>query len=931
MAFNPFHGFRKHQKAFMAALAIMCMFMFVLTGSMSTGWDFFMGIGQVFGLSASRPDTAATLYAKPVSINELYQLRTQREIANQYVLNAMITSSHWAEQRIRMELPRAQFTPDSQSGITRLLMQIGQYRSFMVGQQFNEETRRFILSQLRRDFDNLQNIQMTMSDPQRMPDRAIIETLRALISQDSVLYSRLGGLFFGGSLESKALLDFMIWQRQAEDLGIQLSTENVKALLNHLIPTGLSQEDDRQIQASFGRRFRNYSPELLLGALRDEFRVQMAQEAMLGADSQFMLPVALTPHQLWEYYQEQRTENTIVLLPIPVHHAEFLNKAGEATEAELKELYEKNKERLYDPGAEEAGFKQPGRFQLEWVGGTPDSPQIQHAVDVTLAALQLSQPLSYAAAVIDEYRKTRMSFDSPSWISYQFTFHDSSRNQPAVVANTVAQALAGVGTGTPAFVDGWAGYLSSASRLELVGRARAAANVLLTGASAAPMAAMAGAPPSAEVAGPVLATAFQRAEMPESPYLSLAAIRPFVDERLRNDMAKELLQNAMMQFSNDLRRRTRLAFPLADPRTSDAVRQQAGAIAGIAAGGTPLTASALAYKDLRSRGIANAEAVAALVLGNTTASAPLSAAAAVYYDGSLRYVDAREKIDQVVKRWGLKRGGTVKARDQYDVAEDTGIAPLKAIMNRGWGPARSSKSDREFARDLTNKLSGMYDPQTADDFLSGEQFRFWKTDDKGPYVPSFEEARDKVLARWLADKARPLAEEEAKRVAAKIREMKVSELEAVRALRDESKYGGPIIHLDKVSPLEDPPSAMPTQQGGQFQHYRIPETKVEHAGVEMIKKLHELKVPGETAVVHDRPRDHYYVAVLERRNPIFVTSFFRDAQQPNKRNGLTQKYDEDTKIRTKRLESIMEQLRATAGLVVDEERIKESGSAEETQ
>src|SRR5438094_144986 len=66
MAFNPFHRFRKHQKAMFAGLTILCMFIFVLSGSMSAGWDYFVDVLHFFGATGSRMPEVGTLYGKDV-------------------------------------------------------------------------------------------------------------------------------------------------------------------------------------------------------------------------------------------------------------------------------------------------------------------------------------------------------------------------------------------------------------------------------------------------------------------------------------------------------------------------------------------------------------------------------------------------------------------------------------------------------------------------------------------------------------------------------------------------------------------------------------------------------------------------------------------------------------------------------------------------
>src|SRR5262245_28231140 len=85
MAFSPFRAFRKHQKAFFAALTILCMVTFVMCGSMGQG-DFFSYVAGVF-TGRRHADTVATLYGKDISFKEINALREQRRMAEYYIRN----------------------------------------------------------------------------------------------------------------------------------------------------------------------------------------------------------------------------------------------------------------------------------------------------------------------------------------------------------------------------------------------------------------------------------------------------------------------------------------------------------------------------------------------------------------------------------------------------------------------------------------------------------------------------------------------------------------------------------------------------------------------------------------------------------------------------------------------------------------------------
>src|SRR5205807_1951120 len=63
MAFNPFHGFRKHQKVVFAALTIVCMLTFVLASGVGMAGDFFSELSRWLGGQRRSGTDVARLYA----------------------------------------------------------------------------------------------------------------------------------------------------------------------------------------------------------------------------------------------------------------------------------------------------------------------------------------------------------------------------------------------------------------------------------------------------------------------------------------------------------------------------------------------------------------------------------------------------------------------------------------------------------------------------------------------------------------------------------------------------------------------------------------------------------------------------------------------------------------------------------------------------
>src|SRR5437762_2939584 len=84
MAFNPFHGFRRHQKKFFAALTILCMFIFVLSSGMGRG-DWFTMFGDWIAGRTSKSTAPASLYGKDLDQGVIATVQRMRLVANRYM------------------------------------------------------------------------------------------------------------------------------------------------------------------------------------------------------------------------------------------------------------------------------------------------------------------------------------------------------------------------------------------------------------------------------------------------------------------------------------------------------------------------------------------------------------------------------------------------------------------------------------------------------------------------------------------------------------------------------------------------------------------------------------------------------------------------------------------------------------------------------
>jgi hypothetical protein len=113
MAYNPFHTFRKHQKVWLAALTILTMFVFILTGS-STAFDFFQGVMPLLGIG-TRTDEVAEINGKPVARIELINLQQQRSVANSFMLTALMVANDSAGQKVSKQVSDSAIDKQSQN------------------------------------------------------------------------------------------------------------------------------------------------------------------------------------------------------------------------------------------------------------------------------------------------------------------------------------------------------------------------------------------------------------------------------------------------------------------------------------------------------------------------------------------------------------------------------------------------------------------------------------------------------------------------------------------------------------------------------------------------------------------------------------------------------------------------------------------------
>src|SRR5437763_10741928 len=84
MAFNPFHGFRKHRRVIFAVLTIICMLTFVLAGNFR-GADAFDWLLSKLGASKRQGEVVTVMYGDKVYEGEVNNRTHLRQIANDFL------------------------------------------------------------------------------------------------------------------------------------------------------------------------------------------------------------------------------------------------------------------------------------------------------------------------------------------------------------------------------------------------------------------------------------------------------------------------------------------------------------------------------------------------------------------------------------------------------------------------------------------------------------------------------------------------------------------------------------------------------------------------------------------------------------------------------------------------------------------------------
>jgi hypothetical protein len=861
MAFHPFRTFRKHQKVIWGFLVIVCMITFVLMSGTGRG-DIFDRITQ--WVRNSRTSTPVTqLYGRTVDTRQLQILGQQRTVAANALSNALTQAySQIADELNHLRTDQQNKAADPKAGIEQFMKQ-----------RKLEDEQKGLVAQIQRYGD-----------------------LKALTRPD-------------------ALLDFLVWQHQADQLRIRLDRDAVDGELKRLTGNRITLADvwstlQRGVAAQL-------TQDQVEKAVAEEFRVSMAQQALLGEDVAdarmheaeasrndmnpfgapqpggdssrlYQVPAPVTPHEFWKYYENQRTAVDVALVPVPV---EVASGQGSLTPRDLKEvraMYDRYRGVEARPDQATPGFKVPRRIKVAWVRVPLDAPYYQKSAAETLKVLQAGLGFTAAGSAV---LTGLPSIADPSFLSEfnaiktEFTGGRYGRFD-----------LAGLGQG---------GYPLSVYSLR---------------------------PGPQEVAAAVGQAAGGSALL--SPFETALTYQAGVYQRnARNkDMEALVAQEA---------REKRIPYGCG--------LLLAGASgAGPASLGGALTVSGLAAYGDAPQSLPATSALAQEMVRDrerATLTVDLGAANLRAFQKELDRQRARganaEAKAQAVQKW-LPKGleeyhleamprPMEKALDQFELGKAPAVAPLREALLRRFGQF-AEQLDEVFAFEVFQG-EGLYEPmvwppgaslggEPTDPRLAAlgprppdrEVFLVWRTENAPAYVPSFDQVKEEVIAAWRLQMARITAEDQGDKLKAAFAKTG-GDLAQVTQLAEEKLHRKPEV-LRSVA--REVPAPVPVAAGRSYGPYQFPKDIAYPRNDWVNQLVDKLKKKGDTIVLADRPQKTYYLAVLlERHEPSELTfrDVYRDAAIAFNRDPMLDHLVQER--RTKYMDEFVKQLRVEAGARAD--------------
>lgn len=617
------------------------------------------------------------------------------------------------------------------------------------------------------------------------------------------------GLYGPDYTAEQVIVRNMLLANKARDLGMQISNEAVFNYLNAATLGNVTPDVLRQIIDRMGVPQKYIFDELRAAMLSGKVQ-QMVFGGLQGA----------TPAAQWDYFQRLNRKVNAEVVAVPV--ASFTGKVAPPDEASLRALYEKYKNRYSNPASPEPGFRQPPKGRFE--GFKADYDQFAAQVQVTDAEVEkyYNENLSEFPYTEETPEEAKLP-EAPPADAAPATDEKPADEKPAEAApaeNPPAETTAPAET--PPAESAPADNPPPAEPNEGGGGDDTPpADPPAAAEPAEPAETPAAEAPATEGAGPALTTgdaapppadAPPAAEKPADSKPALSPVLPTTELDLPGDIA-----GGATPEHNPL---WRVADRIKKQLLGQKVNEQINAI----------------FDEL---------------------SIPLED----YSSARLAYDVEQEEI----KSGELKAGATKTALPPpVNFAELAKKHGVEALATNLIAPAEAQSTDlgqsevdgRPFVEVAFDNLS-LFSPRRSQD-IGGNHYLFWKIEQSPEHVPTFEKAREAVLAAYKTIEARKLAEDRAAQMAAEAQK-------AGKSLKDlfgsDTRYQ--VSETGLFSWMSENPLAQPF---GQSQATLSSVNGVAGAGPDFMRAVFGLE-PGQVGYAFNESRDTVYVIRVIDQQP----------------------------------------------------------------
>lgn len=911
MAYNPFNIFRRNQKALFAVLTVFIMIMFTL--SFGSG-DFFERFAKWIG-SKGKGDAVCKIDGDTVKDGELAKVRRARTMANTFMTLAAGETANYAQNYVDSQ--QSKLSPEGMrmADAVRQANTAIQFPQYFGGIQGVQQA----------IFQARMTINATIEDPNaKSEDREAARAFRAMLDlTERRLFSSEDNHFFlnAPNKTSRDTIEFLLWEKKADQLGIRFTKEDVLVLLNREFYGYFKRDVD--VRKTMRERVEGFNMDTCLEAIALEFKVRAAQSVILGPPGKVTnsAPVFGTPYEMFEYYRQQCSPATYEVVIVP--SLAFTDKVGEPTEDELKELYKKYQEDEPNPAKETFGFKEPRKLSIGWLAITGSEPyyeklateQVKVGEVAAKSSGMLTVPLpgtggGWAMAAVAPLMLKEPAVDA-AYSSYTalFRFQLEREYSDDKVQSRDLLPTSTVRPGTmAALLGGMAGQSAP------FGHPAVAASIAM------------GAPMAYEVRdriktglplllGAAPGPAYLQTAIGGATSYRLAEPKPLPVEAMRPELLKTTISI----------RAKLLAHGEQTNRSDPTPRVEKGDI----------TKFVEEMEKLSEKG------------------KPKDKAAIEKYVAEFKAARGLTKKDE-------QFGSTTAPRDEWAIEEDVGLFPLviaqKDSLGRARGPHGGNKYvpfgqsffssptfDQATGQMRRVPTSGVYlaRPYPPEDSATPREdgrprYVYWVTEDLQPKKTlNLSTAKDSPVVRdaWKRMKARELAAAHADKIADAIRSNPVNDAvllpqvvsDQAYKLRSEIPLSNSKAYfrvksftLNDVCPLApvDPTNVDMFQPGaspfGRVQRFRVTESEnIPYPTLDIEKALLDNRdKPAKTVVVMtDSPKDTYYVATLIKRELKTPDEFKRNVYSPGgaARNAILGRFQGDTA--TKARQSVVDLLK----------------------